>query len=168
MIFHPRHPFPCSHSQASFLTVQSILESLRPRQAKWCLAWSRFLVFSGKSGRQYCSLLLTLPVCQLWRHSGQLHSFPLDWPSTFVLLEATPSSLMRAMFSQGMGWGWGTLDKHNDHKFSPFHPLQRTEASHIYSPGSCSELDVTIYFVLGKRDMHTSQNERLPPRFPWL
>lgn len=57
---------------------------------------------------------------------------PLDWPSTFVLLEAAPGSLMKAMFFQGLG-AWGAESLINDCKISLLHPLQRTEASHIYS-----------------------------------
>lgn len=93
---------------------------------------------------------------------------PLDWPSTFVLLEATPDSLMRAMFFRGFeGGGAGSLINVTIVNFHCSILYKELKLPTSTVPGSHSGLDVTTCFVLGK-DVHTSQNKQLPPRFLWL
>lgn len=157
---------------AGFTTGQPISKSLRPRQTKWVpgvVSFSGLLLEVRKATSAIHSYLLSLCVCVSASETQRPAPFlPLDWPSTFVLLEAAPGSLMKAMFFQGLGArGAESLINVTIVNFHCFILYKELKLPTSTVPGSHSGLDVTTYFVLGK-DVHTSQNEQLPPRFLWL
>lgn len=152
--------------QPAGLSKRSVHTGVAETQASQMV--SGIVLFSGlfwEVRRQGCSLLLPLPVCQPLRHSGRSIPSPCTGlaPLSFLRPHQAASGgpcVFRACWGGG---GGPVLDKHSGHKSSLFHPLRRTEASRIYSPGSQSTCS-----VLADRDVHTSQNEQLPLRFPWL
>lgn len=118
-----------------------------------------FLTWSWKAVPFCLHLPVCLCLCQLLRQSPVL-SPSLDWH--LCLPWAIPASLTRAM----VFWRRMILNKCNDCRL--YHFILYTKNRSV--PCLCSHpgLDVTPDFVLGDRDLHTSQNELLPWRTQWL
>lgn len=114
--FSSRASISLQPQTAGFITGPCISRSLRPRQTKW---GSGVVLFSGLVWEVRKAQVLFIPAhcpCVSASETQRPAPFhPLDWPGTFVLLEATPCGPCSFRVWEG---GAESLRNGNDRQFS--------------------------------------------------